>query len=271
MYIDALPVIDSVRVLTCLLFLLVASFHDIRSREVPDTLWIIFAPIGLILTLASIALSELSLLRLMAWIIIMAVMSGLALALYYLGLFGGADSKVLMCLAVAMPFQPRLPLTRLPLKHLLNIFIPPPLSTFNNAILLAALSTILILTRNLFDYVRDRRLFEGLEHEGSFKKALALLTGYRVSADRLRSGKHFYLLMEEFVRREDGSIVRRLRMFSRLPANGDLPKEDIPADFHGRVWITPGLPFIVFIALGFLITVFVGDIILLLVNIILVH
>lgn len=269
MYIDMLPIIDLARFFICLLFLLIASFHDIWSREVPDKLWIIFAPIGLTLTLASIALSELNLLILIAWIIVIAVMSGLALALFYLGLFGGADSKALMCLAVAMPFQPRLPLTKLPLELLINI--PPPLSTFNNAILLAALSTILILMRNLFDYARDRRLFEGLEHEGSFKRALALLTGYRVSADRLRSGKHFYLPMEEFARREDGSIARRLRIFGRLPANEELPKEDIPADLHGKVWVTPGLPFIVFIALGFLITVFVGDIILLLVNIVLVH
>lgn len=271
MYGDTLLLLDSIRVSTCLLFLLIASFHDVKSREVPDTVWIIFAPLGLALTFLSTVLGGWSLWAILAWILILAITFCLSIALFYLGLFGGADAKALICLAAAIPFQPNLSWARPPTIHIIHLFIPPPISTFNNAVLLAAFSTIPILMRNLTDYVRNKRIFEGLEHEGLLKKAISLLTGYRVDVDKLRSGKHHYLLMEEIAELEDGSVVRRLKVFSRLPTDENWSKEELPAAFQGRVWVTPGLPFIVFITLGFLIAVFIGDIILLLVNVALIH
>ncbi|MBS7605118.1 MAG: A24 family peptidase C-terminal domain-containing protein [Candidatus Bathyarchaeia archaeon] len=251
--------IDLIRVFICLLFLSIASLHDLRSREVPDMVWIIFAPLGLALSLISMIWSGWSMWTLLWWIIVLAITFCLSTALFYLGLFGGADGKALICLAIAMPFRPSLPWNGLFARSFLQYFMPPPISTFNNAVLIAALSVIPILIKNLKDYVENKRIFEGLEHERNFTKALALLTGYRVDINRLRSGKHYYLLMEEFIRREDGSIVRKLRVFSRLPLDEDWPKMDLPANFYGKVWVTPGLPFIVFIILGFFITMLAGD------------
>ncbi|MEM1586101.1 MAG: A24 family peptidase C-terminal domain-containing protein [Candidatus Bathyarchaeia archaeon] len=263
--------LDLTRISICLLFLLIASFHDIRSREVPDAVWILFAPLGLALTLSSFILGGLDIQFIFMWILIIAMTSCLSIALFYLGLFGGADAKALICLAAAMPLQPNLSLAKLFAGHSIQPFIPPPISTFNNAVLLAALSTIPILVRNLVDYMRNKRIFEGLEHEGLLKKAISLLTGYRVDVDKLRSGRHHYLLMEEFIEREDGSVVKRLKVFSRLPTDENWPKEMLPAALRGKVWVTPGLPFIVFITLGFSAAMLVGDIIFLLVNIALIH
>ena len=263
-----LSLLDLIRIFICLLFLSIASLHDLKSREVPDTIWMIFAPLGLTLSLVSMVWSGWNLWTLLSWIMILAITFCLSITLFYLGLFGGADGKALICLAAVMPFRPSLPWEGPPARNFIQYFMPPPISTFNNAVLLATLSIIPILIRNLKDYAENKRLFDGLEHEGFFTKALAPLTGYRVDINRLRTGKHHYLLMEEFIRREDGSTIRKLKIFSRLPPDENWPKLDLPTDFYGKVWVTPGLPFIIFIALGFLITILVGDLILLLAGII---
>lgn len=266
-----LLMLELVRVFTCLVFLLIASLYDVKSREVPDTVWIIFAPVSSVLTLLSIVLSGRNIWAFLIWTIVIAIMSAFSIALFYLGLFGGADAKALICLAAAMPFQPNLPFTKFFDKYAIQFFIPPPISTLNNSVLFAALLTIPFLIKNLIDYIKSKRIFEGLEHERSFKKVLALLTGYRVDVSKLRLGGHYYLPMEEFVKHEDGSLSRKLRVFSRLPADEEWPKEVVPRDFRGKIWVTPGLPFMVFITIGFLTTIFIGDIILLSVSIVFIH
>lgn len=263
--------LELARVFTCLVFLLIASLYDIKSREVPDTLWIIFAPIGSVLTFFSILLSGKNIWAFLIWIVVIAVIFIFSVAFFYLGLFGGADAKALICLAAAMPLQPNLSPARFFDKYAIQLFMPPPISTLNNSVLFAALLTIPFLIRNSIDYMKSKRIFEGLEHEKSFKKALALLTGYRVDVSKLRLGRHYYLLMEEFVRHEDGSLSRKLKLFSRLPADEEWPKEIVPRDFHGKIWVTPGLPFMVFITIGFLTTIFIGDIILLSISIAFIH
>ncbi|MEM1515041.1 MAG: A24 family peptidase C-terminal domain-containing protein [Candidatus Bathyarchaeia archaeon] len=271
---EMLYILEPIRISVCLLFLLIASIYDIKNRKVSDIIWIIFAPLGLTLTLISMFSVGWGLEILLTWILTFMITFVISIALFYLGLFGGADAKALMCLAIAMPYQPSLSrniMINLYLKHSIDFLMPPPISTFNNAVLLATLSILPIIIRNLADYIRDKRIFEGLEHESLFIKVLAFMTGYRVDVNKLHSRKHHYLLMEEFVKRENGSVGRKLKIFSRLPPGERLFKVELPADFHGKVWVTFGLPFIVFITLGFLITVLMGDLIILLIKIVLLR
>lgn len=271
MSVSPLTLLDSARTLLCFLFLFLASIYDVKSREVPDKLWVIFGPAGSALTLLSIIIGGWEIWILIMWAIIMAVTSGLSIALFYLGLFGGADSKALICLAATMPLEPSLPIAGVFPRYAARLQTPPPISTFNNAVLLAALSIVPILARNFIDYLKSGEIFRGLEGESMLKKILALLTGYRVDSEKIRSGKHFYFIIEEFIRRDDGSILRRLKISGRLPGDESMLKESVPPDFHGKVWVTPGLPFMVFMTLGFFIAVFVGDIIIIIAETVLIH
>ena len=261
--------LDSARTAICLLFLTAASIHDIKSREVPNSIWIAFAPIGLALTLISLALSGWSQTIILAWLVTAVVTVGLSIALFYLGLFGGADAKALMCLAASMPTQPNIT----PIKPLLESYIglhvlPPPISTFNNAVLTASLLTIAISLRNMADLARSgRRIFEGLENTRLITKAFAFLTGYRVDAEKLRSRKHHYIILEEFTRGENGTIKRRLKVLQRLSSGEENNLEKrIPEDLDGKIWVTMGLPFLTFITAGFITAIFIGDIIFLLIS-----
>ena len=267
--------LDSARTAICLLFLTAASIHDIKSREVPNSIWIVFALIGLALTLISLALSGWNRTTILTWLVTAAVTVGLSMALFYLGLFGGADAKALMCLAAAMPTQPSI----MPIKPLLEqinthciLQLPLPISTFNNAVLTASLLAIAILIKNLVNLARNReKIFDGIENVGPLTKIFTLLTGYRVDANKLRSEKHHYIILEEISRGEDGKIKRRLKPLQRLSSEEENNMgKNIPEDLNGKIWVTPGLPFITFITAGFTTATFIGDIIFLAINI-LIH
>src|SRR4030066_2233184 len=85
-------------------FLLYASWSDYKTREVSNRVWAIYAPIALSLSLAGLLLFEPS--QLPFYGLSFGVTAGLALILFYAGGFGGADSKALMCIALALPFAP---------------------------------------------------------------------------------------------------------------------------------------------------------------------
>ena len=84
--------------------LVYASWKDYQSREVSNMVWVIWAPIALGLTLSQLLLYKPA--NLLFFGIAVGVTFGLALLLFYAGGFGGADSKALMCIALALPFAP---------------------------------------------------------------------------------------------------------------------------------------------------------------------
>ena len=85
-------------------FLLYASWSDYKTREVSNRVWVIYAPIALALSLSELLLFESSQLPLYG--LSFGVTAGIAFLLFYTGGFGGADSKALMCIALALPFAP---------------------------------------------------------------------------------------------------------------------------------------------------------------------
>lgn len=256
--------LDLLRLSLCLTFLSIASIYDLKSREVPNTVWIISAPIGLALSITSLVLNGLSsLLDALTWIATLTIVSGLSLALFYLGLWGGADAKALICLAVSMPTRLNIETVKPMLEQRLqNTFsLPILISTLNNSVLAAALSTVVIALRNFIDFARsDGKIFEGLEGERFIKKTLAFMTGYRVDAEKLRSKRHHYIIMEEFSVESDGSFKRRLKGLQLLGAKNDVESK-IPEEICGKIWVTPALPFLIFMEAGLIMTVFLGDII----------
>lgn len=256
--------LDPVRLSICLIFLSIATAYDIKFREVPNLIWIIFAPLGLALSLTSLALNMSDQQLIFTWIVILIIMLGLSLALFYFGLVGGADSKALICLALSAPARLDIGVIGMISHNRLQQIFPilVPISTFNNAVLLAASLIIVMVLRNIVDLVRSSGgIFRGLEGESSLKKALAFMVGYRVDAKKLRSKRNYYISMEEFSFERDGSVIRHLKLFRPVGAD-DRVRVEVPEGFEGKVWVTPGLPFLLFIEAGFIVTIFLGDIML---------
>lgn len=230
-----------------------ASLMDLKRREAPDSVWLVYGPVGSAVTAARIALDG-SLLAVSLLSIALAV--ALAFGLLEAGVFGGADFKAVACLALALPTYPYKPAL-----GFLHPFLP--LSTLYNAYLLSASYLFYAAARNLKRRLRGERLFEGLEAEPKWKKALAFVSGYKEALAAVEGSVHLYPM--ERVEWSGGRAKRRLRAFLAAEADREgMVKELREAAAKGtipeKVWVTPGLPMLLFLALSLAANLALGDV-----------
>jgi len=209
-----------------------ASYEDWVRREVDDKVWIVCGAIGGALTALDLA-SRWSLSLLTASAISIAISSGLAMALYYLGLYGGADAKAVMTISLGLPIY-----------HAPRILHPfTGLASLSNGLLLSLGLLIAFFFWNLQELARGRRIFEGLEHEGAVRKLMAMFLGVRVRNARRR---RFWFPLEE---ERDGRRFFKFGLF-------ELELREVEWD---DCWLTPGIPLLIFITGGFLVYILAGD------------
>jgi preflagellin peptidase FlaK len=256
--------LDLARTALALGFLFYASWSDNKTREVSNTVWMVFAPIAFVLTFVEVYVYQFSQLPLYGMCFGLTAL--FAIVIFYAGGFGGADAKALMCLALVLPFFP----TSLPAP--LSEEISPisqtffPLSVFSNSVLLAALMTLVMLGYNVLWSVRTGgKLFEGEYQNGSLgRKMLVLITGYKVSVQKLKEKWHIYPL--EDVEGDSESNFRKKLVTLPKDEGRDAVVERLhiavkTGKIHDSVWATPGLPFLIFITAGLILALFVGDIV----------
>jgi preflagellin peptidase FlaK len=252
-------VFDGLRVLVSLIFLAYASWSDFRKREVSNKVWVIFAPLALVLTSLQFFVFSPQLLH--AFALSFVTTSVLSVTLFYAGAFGGADAKALMCLSLALPSYPTYLLQ--PSFSLLSPFFP--ISVFTNAVLLAALSVFYILLRNyLWKRRTGERLFEGFEKESIGRKILTVVSGYKANMVELEK-KEFLYPLEDIWIAETGESERKLIVMPKDEGKGEIVERILEASREGKlqsdVWVTPGLPMLVFITSGLILALVFGDVI----------
>lgn len=253
-------IFDGTRTILCLSFLIYASWNDYKTREVSNKVWIILGPSALALTAFQFVVIATELL--LTFVLSFVVTSALALLVFYAGGFGGADAKALICISLALPVYP---------SYLLHqpsgLFSPLfPLTIFTNSVVLGSFSVFYALFRNLLWTARKREgLFQGLETESLGRKILALLSGYKIQVSKLRSG-HMFPLEDVQVNNEGKKEVKLLvfpkdeereEIVNRLLENVKTERTDGKTD--GWVWVTPGLPLLIFITAGLVIALVYGD------------
>ncbi len=265
--------IPAAQVAISLTFLLYASWSDYKTREVSNRVWLFYAPIAFALSFANLLLFDSA--RLPLFGLCFGVTAAIAILLFYTGGFGGADSKALMCIALALPFSvgtllgPLSPLGESPLAK--NIF---PLTIFSNGVLFAAATGIYMLLFNVFWHGRNgKKFFEGtLAKESIGKKLLVVITGHRVPLEKLKDTWHVYP-MEDAELEEDTSLKRSLLVVPKDEGRDEIVSRLSKAADEGRidknVWATPGLPMLIFITVGLIAALLVGDIVWILISTIL--
>jgi preflagellin peptidase FlaK len=202
------------------------------------------------------------------------VTAGLAFLLFYAGGFGGADSKALMCIALALPFAPLALFTPL----LAGAISPTsqvifPITIFGNAVLFAALSGLYMVLRNLFWHQKTKtKMFQGtLASESIGKKFLVLITGYKMSLSKVKEKWHIFPM--EDVDDQSINLKRKLVVVphdeGREKIVERLTKATEEGQIDGYVWATPGLPMLIFVTLGLVVALVLGDFVWLLVRLVL--
>ena len=258
-------ILEAARISLCLSFLIYASWSDYKTREVTNMVWVIFAPLAFTLTFIDIYTSQ-GFSQLPSYGICFGLTAAFAIILFYSGGFGGADSKALMCLALALPFFPE------SLNKLLPTEISPisqvffPITVFSNSVLLAAATAVYLFLHNVFCYKRKgRTLFEeGYQNASLGRKILILITGYKVSTSKLKEKGHLYPL-EDVEENPENGFKRKLVLIPRDEDRDAIVERLTKAVGAGKtqdtVWATPGLPMLIFITAGLIIALFFGDII----------
>jgi len=195
------------------------------------------------------------------------LIAGLAFLLFYAGGFGGADSKALMCIALALPFAPQTLFT-----PILTDTVSPisqfifPLTIFSNGVLFAALSGVYIILRNVIWHKKNHaKMFAGaLAYESIGKKILVLITGYKVNVSKLKEKWHVFP-MEDVAENSENGVKRKLVVIphdeGREKIVERLSKAVNAEKIDAYVWATPGLPMLIFITLGLIVALVFGDVV----------
>ena len=264
-------IFEAAKVTLSLVFLFYASWSDYKTREVADRVWVVYAPIALALSLAELLLYDSAKLPLFG--LSVGVTVAISIVLFYSGGFGGADSKALWCIAIALPFFPVTLLTPLlasgvsPLAQ--NLF---PITIFSNAVLVAAFSGVALILYNLIQRAKTKKkLFEDtLASESVWKKLVVLITGYKMPVAKLQAKWHIYP-MEDIAEEDNGDAVKRKLVIIPRDEGRDAVvarlSEAVDAGKIGaKVWATPGLPMLIFVTIGLVIALLFGDIIWILVS-----
>ncbi len=245
---NTLEILDLMAYLISLSFLGYATLSDLRSREVENWVWMFYGPLGIAVTFLKIIIEPHFFVVSLASIIIV---SGIALLMFYLGLFGGADAKAFICLSVTNPLCP---LWILPIFGCLQPIYP--LSVLYNAYLLSSSVIIYNIVKNLKYRYRKGSIFDGFNDTSIKNKILAVLTGYKVEVSRLRNS--FLYPMEKFQQDK-----RRFTIFFDAEVDRDERVNELRRDCTrynvNEVWATPGLPLLGFVMISFILTSWVGD------------
>jgi preflagellin peptidase FlaK len=203
-----------------------ASALDLKKREINDLLWICFAGVSVLMIFVNSDFwGNLKIIG------ISMMIAPISLILWRFGFFGGADA---FCLIVLASLAPMATLTSTQIT---------PFTTLTNAAILSIVPLFVNLARNLIAIIRKQDIFKDID-ETSMKKILAMFIGYKTKNPK------YSFPMEQVI---DG---KKHLDFSLKHAE----KTAFCSDDSG-VWVTPGLPYILYISAGFVIQVFFGDLI----------
>jgi len=216
----------NIRILLAILMLSIASSIDIWKREINDALWIGFAAVAVVLIFL-----EPDLTGILKNIGISLIIAPVALVIWRMGIFGGADALGLMVLAALAP------------QASLSNGLITPFTTLTNAALLSVIPIFTNVIHNVIALLNHSDIFEGFNETRS-KKILAIFLGYRAKNPKYS--------------------------FSIETTEGNHKKLDFSlkhaekAEFCSKpdTWITPSIPYILYITAGFVVQIVFGDIVL---------
>jgi len=241
------------RILLTAAALTYASFLDVKSRLVPDSVWLFsFPPIAIFLSL-SVLWGEVSLTMIASSLALMAAISAAA---YFTGLAGGADAIAFMLLGAALPSYPEgLPLLGDPLNQ-------PAFAALCNSLVSAVPIPLMNLALNLREAAKGRDPLRGIQVRGAAERLLLMLSARRVSLDDLKRGL-YYFPAEKI---EGGVRVPLLFAKAEWDFTSLLSEMEARRDLYADgVLAMPTLPVIVFLTVGLTLTL-LGNLIFILVG-----
>lgn len=223
--------IFQIRILFAVIMLSSATIIDIKKREISDLMWIIFGAISIILLFF-----EENILQALFGVGFSLIVAPLVLILWRFGLFGGADALGLIVLSALAPMAT------------FSDSAVSPFSILVNSALLSITPMVINFVRNSIRILRKEDIFQDFD-EPTSKKILVMFLGYKS-----KNPKYSFSL--------ETQVGKKKRLNIALHHSDTAEYCTTP-----NTWVTPGLPFMIFIFAGFILQLVFGDIILNLIGI----
>ena len=217
--------LDQIRIILSVAMLGIATASDIKKREISDVIWIVFGALGVGIVLLGTDLSQE-----LPKIGISLIVAPFVLLIWRIGLFGGADAFAIIVLAVLAP------------SVTLTDSMVTPFTTLTNAVLMSIVPMLINVTRNVVLLATKKNIFEGFD-ETAKKKVVAMFIGYRAANPKFSFS----------IERKIGNQKKLNFALQHAENTAFCQKND--------TWVTPGIPYMIFITAGFAVQLVYGDII----------
>ena len=242
-------------VLVCSLILLYACYSDFKSRRVANELWLLMIAVGIPIAIYNFYLSGIPFLISFGVSLLFTFL--LAYLFFFLGLFGGADAKALIGIAILIPTNPLS-------SSLMYDPFPFAITTLFNGAIISGFLLVILLPSMFFLNLSNLDSKEFRENRG-----LALI-GYKMHIEALTKPKYKILLRLLHSYDEegeaDGVTIKRNFIVGGIEIDDEvleqLKRYHVQGKIDEDVWVTPGLPYMFFITAGFFIALFYGNLIL---------
>jgi len=244
---------DILAVVFCFSCLIYASGMDIKSRSVTNRLWVLMIAVGIPLAIYNILIYRIPFLILLTFSLLFTF--ALSYLFFRLNLFGGADAKSLICISLLIPTHPCFHFFshHFPISSSLNtglILFPFAISTLLNATILTFIVLLALFCYNLLNLRLDE-LSENVRYA---------FIGYKLPIDKLMDVKHTRLVHS--YEEKEGKLEKKILFGGVEIDKGEIEKLKnyaVEGKLGEEVWVTPDLPFILFITAGFVISVLYGN------------
>lgn len=223
--IESIIELNHLRIILALGMLGYASFTDLTKREISDYVWIIFGALAAILLIFEPMLSD-ALIN----IGISLIVAPVVLIIWRIGLFGGADAFGIIVLAALAP------------QITLAEGVITPFTILSNTVLISITPLFFNFFRNLIELVKKNNIFEGFD-EPTGKRIIAMFLGYRA-----KNPKYGFSIEKKVGKHKKLNLVLHHAEYAEFCSTPN-------------TWITPGVPYMLFITAGFIIQLLYGDII----------
>ncbi len=227
--------------------MVITSYMDLKKREIPLKVWVVSLPLAILLTLAEyLKINYIDMKVMYIYITGLFISIGLSIIFYIFDFFGGADMFALITLSIAFP-----------IIFVGEYIIPPQLLLILYASLTGLLFSLGYFTSNIVNK-NWKKLPENL---GILQKIALMFLGIPVKPEDYVKMKFYYPLTIYDCRgkpqiRFSFSIEEEYEDFiehvKELIKNKCISNETY-------LWVTYGIPFLINIYIGFLLTLLLKD------------
>ena len=223
--IESLIDLNQLRIILALGMLGYASYTDVTKREISDYVWVVFGVLAAVMLIFEPNLTE-SLVN----IGISLIVAPVAIIIWRIGLFGGADAFAIIVLAALVP------------QITLAEGTITPFTILTNAVLISISPLFYNFFRNIIQLAKKNNIFEGF-NEPTSKRIMAMFLGYRA-----KNPKYGFSIEKKAGKHKKLNLVLHHAEYAEFC--------DTP-----NTWITPGVPYLLFITTGFIVQLLYGDVI----------